>query len=498
MLQIFYATLFMFIFGLGLYIRNIDNDFFARLIVGKTYFQTASVLNWDFLSFTPTHRFIDHEWGSSLVFYFLQSNFGDTGLLIFKSLIYFATFYLLTKIILLHNKNAKMHFLPFLIIINIIPTILFATLRCQSFTFFFFALWLYTLEKVRIENKTRLLWILPATMLIWGNMHGGCAAGLGLLSMYIAGEFLNKKPVKKYIITLLFSLGVLFINPYGIEYLRFLFDAITLKRDLITEWQSTFSIIGRKFTPRFIIFIFILPILFAIYALKFKPNWKNIDKTKLLVLIVTLLLSIKSIRFQPFFAFSILAFCYNDFYKIFDKQLPQKIDDIKEIVLMGMMFIFAIGAIYTTKMQCSAWDYPILEVEFLKTNKIKGNILCEFHDGSYVAYKLYPNNLIFMDGKYEEVYPNDLIYVLRDINLGLQGWEQHLKTYPIDIIIASKKYRVYHELRKNKDFVLMSYSPYYALFIKKELIRKDFKTPTAIARYYIDTKFDTNINWSTK
>ena len=148
MLQIFYATLFMFIFGLGLYIRNIDNDFFARLIVGKTYFQTASVLNWDFLSFTPTHRFIDHEWGSSLVFYFLQSNFGDTGLLIFKSLIYFATFYLLTKIILLHNKNAKMHFLPFLIIINIIPTILFATLRCQSFTFFFFFLWLYTLEKV--------------------------------------------------------------------------------------------------------------------------------------------------------------------------------------------------------------------------------------------------------------------------------------------------------------------------------------------------------------
>ena len=110
MLQIFYTTLFLFIFGLGLYIRNIDNDFFARLIVGKTYFQTASLLNWDFLSYTPTHRFIDHEWGSSLIFYFLQSNFGDRGLLIFKAIIYFATFFLLTKVIFLHNKNAKMHF----------------------------------------------------------------------------------------------------------------------------------------------------------------------------------------------------------------------------------------------------------------------------------------------------------------------------------------------------------------------------------------------------
>ena len=84
MLYLFYATLFLFIFGLGLYFNDLDNDFFARLIVGKTYFQTGDILDWDFLSYTPTHRFIDHEWGSSLIFYFIQSNFGDIGLLTFK------------------------------------------------------------------------------------------------------------------------------------------------------------------------------------------------------------------------------------------------------------------------------------------------------------------------------------------------------------------------------------------------------------------------------
>ena len=87
MIYVFYITLFLFIFAHGLYYYNLDSDFFARLIVGKTFFQTASVLNWDFLSYTPTHRFIDHEWGSSLVFYFLQSHFGDWGLLIFKGVI---------------------------------------------------------------------------------------------------------------------------------------------------------------------------------------------------------------------------------------------------------------------------------------------------------------------------------------------------------------------------------------------------------------------------
>ena len=495
---VFYITLFLFIFGQGLYFNNIDNDFFARLIVGKTYFQTASLLNWDFLSYTPTHRFIDHEWGSSLVFYFLQSNFGDAGLLIFKAIIYFATFFLLTKIIILHNKNIKLHFLPFLFAINAIANLFFSTVRCQSFTFFFFALWLYVLERVRLENNTRLLWILPATMLIWGNMHGGCAAGFGLLGLYIVGEFLNKKPVKKYILTLILSLSMLFINPYGIEYLKFLFGALTLKRELITEWQPLYSTLGLKSCVKFIIYLAIFIILFIVYLLKFKPDFKKTDKTKILVIFITLLTAIKSIRLQPFFIFSTLAFCYNDFYKIFTKKLPDKIDNIKELILMGIIIIFALGAVYMKKMICMAWDYPALEVEFLKANKIKGNILCEFHDGSYVAYKLYPDNFIFMDGKYEEVYPNNLIYVLKDINLVKNGWEKHLETYPTDIIIINKKYKIFKNLKANKKFILTMQSPTYALFLRKELVRKDFKAPSAKGRYYIDTKFDTNIDWSVK
>lgn len=498
MIYVFYITLFLFIFAHGLYYYNLDGDFFARLIVGKTFFQTASVLNWDFLSYTPTHRFIDHEWGSSLVFYFLQSHFGDWGLLIFKGVIYFATFFLLTKVILLHNKEAKLRFLPFLIIINIIPGILFATVRCQSFSFFFFALWLYTLERVRLENNNRLLWILPATMLVWGNMHGGCAAGIGLLVIYVIGEFLNGKPVKKYVITLILSIAVLFINPYGVEYLKFLFSALTLKRDLIVEWQSAFSPTGLEQQYKFAIFLILCPILFAIYAFKFRQNYKDIDKTKALLLVITYLLAIKSIRLQAFFAFSLLAFCYSDFYKLFSKKLPKSIDEMKEIVLFGIIVIFAICAVAITRMQCFAWNFPIMEVEFLKANKVKGNIMCLFQDGSYIAYKLYPNNLIFMDGRYEEVYQDNLVYVEQVINAGHKDWKEYLNIYPADILIVPKEYRFFENLTKDKDedFLMLMNSPYYALFIRKELADKNFKTPSGKASYYMETKYDTNIDWS--
>lgn len=498
MIFVFYITLLLFIFGHGLFFNGIDNDFFARLIVGKTYFQTGSVMEWDFLSYTPTHRFVDHEWGSSLVFYFLQSHFGDWGLLTFKAIIYFATFFLLAKTILLRNKNIKLHFLPFWFLINIIPAILFSTLRCQCFTFFFFALWLYTLERVRINNENRLLWILPSTMLIWANMHGGCVSGFGLLGMYIIGEFLNKKPVKKYIITLIASLATVLINPYGLEYAKFLFYAITLNREFITEWQPTLSTLGIKNHFKYLIFVCIYLILQLAYFIKFKPNFKNIDKTKALVLLVTFLMALKSIRLQAFFVFSVIAFCYEDFYKIFNKKLPEKLDNLKEIFFLILMIPFSINAAATTRLKCTMWDYPIMEIEFLKANNIKGNLMCEFHDGSYAAYKLYPNNLIFMDGKYEEVYPNELIYILKDINLTHKGYREKLNKYKTDIIIVTKRYKIFEELKKDKDFALMINSPKYALFLRKELIRNDFKTPSAKAQYYMDTKFDTNINWSNK
>ena len=110
---IFYLTLFLFLALFGAIDNGIDYDFWARLIVGKSFFQTGTLFNQDFYSYGTTHEFIDHEWGSSLIFYLLQNNFGDIGLYIFKTLMLFATFFVITKIIKLEKKDTTFHFLFF-------------------------------------------------------------------------------------------------------------------------------------------------------------------------------------------------------------------------------------------------------------------------------------------------------------------------------------------------------------------------------------------------
>ena len=139
---VFYFTILCFILIFSSMINFVDFDFWARLTVGKTFFQTGQLFNNDFYSYGLTHQFVDHEWGSSLIFYLIQEKTGDFGLFVFKSLIIFFTIFILTKIIRLKDKSAKLNFLFFFFALQAISYNIFSTIRCQTFSFFFFAFYL--------------------------------------------------------------------------------------------------------------------------------------------------------------------------------------------------------------------------------------------------------------------------------------------------------------------------------------------------------------------
>jgi len=496
----FYTVLFLFIFALVLNHAYMDCDFWARLLVGKTFFQTGNLLQNDIFSFTPTIRWIDHEWGSSLVFYFLQSRFGDFGLFVFSSLMTFSTYVFLIRIIKLRHNSEKpieLNFIFFVISILAVSSLICAFVRCQIFTFFFFVLWLYILERVRLKGQDRLLWILPVTMIFWANLHGGCVAGLGLLCIYIFGEFLNRKQFIKYIYALLLSLLAVGINPYGMEYYKFLFSAITLKREMITEWQPLFN---SKCSTCFLGFkLYLLCTCLLTFVLLIKKRFKIKDWTKALVLLVMFTLCLKSIRFQPFFAFAVTAFLYDDFYSVFTKKLPEKLWKIKEIAVYVTIVIYFIVTLTMGKTSAVVPKeiYPTEEVEFIKVNKLKGNVFANFQFGSYIAYKLYPNNYIFMDGRYEEVYPDGTLEMVRDIHVVPPLWRNQIYKYNIDMLIIENKYSRTPGALELENFWLPVYSGgIFTLYLRKDWIRPDFKLPPVNRKYYNRTKYETDFDWN--
>ncbi len=426
--------------------NNIDPDFWARIIQGDAFWQLGHILKSDIFSYTPTHMWYDHEWGASIIFSFILRHFGYCGIFLLRVLLASFIVCFIFKSIILKTGKA---FNPFdigvfTLAIAAMPSIYFSALRCHFITFLLFTVFIYILERVRKNGENRLLFLLPFLMLIWANCHGGCVSALGLLSIYTIGEALNKKPFKNYIITLFVCFLVMFINPYGIDYVKFIFMASTMPRPFVTEWVSPFSSSNEMLVYFKIFYLFFITLL--IIRIK---DYKN-DITKYFLLFVCAYLSFVYIKNIPFFMITSLIFLYPDicnwYYEIIEKR-KDKID-MNAFILYEKYwvsrFIFVIifvvvGFVVINPPLYYLSEQPVSQAEFFKINNLNGKILAPMELGSYLAYKLFPNNLIYMDGRYEEVYFNKEKELLDKFYNAQEGWEEILKEpYKPDYIIVPK------------------------------------------------------------
>lgn len=499
---IFYIVFFLFILGFTSSLASYDFDLWARLIAGMGFVNTGHVLKQDFLSYTPTHTWYDHEWGSGVVFYLTQHFFSQTGLLVLQAVLVFLIFFFITKIVELRGvkTTSAYNFLFYYFSFIAISYISESIIRCQMFSFLFFAVFLYILELARKENN-KPLWLMPFLMIIWNNLHGGCVSGIGLIVLYIIGEFLNKKPVKKYIYALLATSLVLPINPWGFDYLKFLFIANTMQRADVVEWWGLFSKHMVFEYMKFKIYALIL-LLFELGVMvkKLIPKVSEFDKTKFLVVATTLYLAFAHVKLIPFSVITMAAFLYDDFYTAFNfitRNFFEKIATAKEFAVYSLILVFAFANIKIKpfKPLTDLYRYPVLPVEFIKINEIKGNILTNFGFGSYVSYKLYPNVKIFTDGRYEEVYYPDLMVLLGKYYRLKPGWDEILEKYPPDIIIVEKYYPNAAALLMHKEYKSVFEDKIYHVFVKTKMAKKTYKKPSTNLSYYKKTLFDTNIDF---
>jgi hypothetical protein len=165
--------------------------------------------------------------------------------------------------------------------------------------------------------------------------------------------------------------------------------------------------------------------------------YNNLDKTKYIIILTTLYLSIALVKMIPFFVIVSVCFIYEDFYKLIKNV---KLPEWKDKVIYSVIFSISFLTFFTKEFSLPVGfnRYPVKEAEFIKINNLKGKLFANFNYGSYLSYKLYPNNLIYMDGRYEEVYPDYLLIMQRDFFMKNSNWLQAISIYPPDIILLEK------------------------------------------------------------
>ena len=138
--------------------------------------------------------------------------------------------------------------------------------------------------------------------------------------------------------------------------------------------------------------------------------------------------------------------------------------------------------------------YPRFAVEFIDINNLHGNLFINFDWGSYAAYKLFPKNLIVMDGRYEEVYNPNLLNELKNFHLVKNDWYKIIRDYKTDVMVIEKKYPVYNKIKNHEDWKLVFENNLSGVFVPKDKVKEQYLMPIPNDEYYNKTLFNKNFN----
>lgn len=389
----FFGAALLLFFALFFHsIIEFDQDLGRHLLMGEIILETGNVPQVNFLSYThPTFPFINSHWLSEVVFFLV----GVPGVLYLKILVLCSAFLLTLYTGLKYSKNLAATALGFLLFV---PVLLERTeIRPEIFSYLFISIFVWIL----LLDKRKLLWALPIVQLFWVNAHIYFILGPALTLIYA----IAKRNRQSIIIFMLCSLACL-VNPNfisGAIYPLRVFDNYGYS---IVENQNLFFL--GEVTQNINITYF------WIAAVSFVISWfvsKKITVINLLfsILIILPILHIRS--FPLLFLILLPVFAFNlANSKISIKAIKPSYVVIFVIVLTLTRFVrLATDDYYSSIDSQKRFGSEIHEsgkgaVDFVLRNKLKGPVFNNFDNGSYLDYRLYPKEKVFVDGR-PEAYP---------------------------------------------------------------------------------------------
>ncbi len=420
-----------------------DGDLWAKLALGASVWDHGDIFRHDIFAFTPVlPNYIDHEWGAGLVFFTFLKWFGPTSLMVLKIGLALGT----VGMALGFARREKVSWpILWLLVIPAFFCILSGyvlVIRSYAFTYFFFAVTLVCLEAIN-RGRRWPVGLVVFVVWIWANVHGGFVVGLGMVGIYALLAIWRRGPWLVLGATTLASLAVTFLNPYGVDFWRYLIPALLKPRPYITEWQPL------AFWPMDNYAGFRIIFLVALIAVPL--GWKYLAKDKtwagLAVMVVTALAAWHSRRHTPFFGVAALMFLGPYVAAAWQRCTRKPVNDAASdkwltasaFLIHGALAIFiAIRFLPGASLQVLApvGTFPVREVDVLKQANATGNLVVPFEWGSYASWRLYPQVKVSMDGRYETTYPESTFRLSLDFHYKLDAhWDQLIRNYPVDFII---------------------------------------------------------------
>ncbi len=265
----------------------------------------------------------------------------------------------------------------------------------------------------REEPRKRDMILMPATLLLWANIHGvfAIAAALLLLALAVqaAARLLHVRPyhsVRWNIISLV-SIAAVFVNPEPIG----LFTRVYFASSYPTyDWLSlpAWFLEAPLETLDLVVIFVILFIGWIFIHVRNPPGWPVLLSGRFVTDVACFLLPVLHIRFLWMLVFPLVGAAQS-----MRKCLPRE-ENIRLIPVL-LLFLFLFFRLPHSE-KTSVYRLPEESVGYLSRAGLRGNVFCTWHWGGYLTWTSDKKAQVFVDTRIEP-------FTTREIDLSLHACE---------------------------------------------------------------------------
>lgn len=384
-------------------ISTLNEDLGRHLLLGRLILYTHHVPLTNLLSYTyPQYPFTNSHWLAEVIFAGVFLIAGSLGLVLLMTLLGITLFLLLFVYIF-----KRFSLLPSIFVFLITLLLFYQRLevRPQVFSYFLTSIFLVILFLNR-EKPTKWLFVLIPLELLWVNLHIYFLIGPLLVFLFLLKALQTKNQTKLLVITLLGTLIVTLFNPN-------FFKGAVLP---FTFWQNYGLPTGENVSSLFALQHFVYPPVYLFFTQLSIITILLILYRKKTSLLDWLLVGIFSsigfvaVRNLPLFALGVAIpfakLLYLAQKQLFSKRMAQYHTIFSTFQTIIVIFFLISSILIFTK---ESFGYELIDdykagVDFFLRQNLHGPIFNNFDIGSYLDYRLYPKERVFVDNR-PEAYP---------------------------------------------------------------------------------------------
>ncbi len=470
-------------------------DVFWQLQNGRYMVETLSFIRTDTFTLTADVPRHEHTWLHSLILYGFYKLAGYDAISVFKGVVIAATAGFL---VLAARRRAA----SWSAISLILPVFLLTSggwlERPQIWTFLCSAIFIWWFERYLDRPSWQVLWLLPLT-LFWSNVHAGSILALALVSAYLIGEAGQSLVTRRFSwlsIGRLFTLlaGVLLAglaNPYPARWFNTLLGSYNLGASVDAAGKVTGSataVFNMDWTPTTFqsepLFFYVLGTAGVIMLL----GWRRLRLSDLCLLGGLALMGTKLVRHIPFFYMGLVAILPAYLDRMAEPvrlRLPEIYRNVSMLVVCCLAVVsfwylcqpvYRVYDVFNTGLR--EWHYPIEATEFVKKHKLAKNIYNTYDWGGYMAFKLFPEYLMFWDGRQNSA---EMFQLGWNVMAGKSDWQEILDRFEVKTIVTrastidtGQKYPLLDRLRGSADWSLVFNSDSSLVFVRNDSVSADW------------------------